>query len=124
MPRAHREDGAVLAAKDNTTRAQDYPDVHTSSHAQLLSLSVETYGRWGSDSLRLVQELASFKAHHVPDVIAPSLRQSCARRWWGFLSCAVQRSVAHSNLNERGHDLCDAEYGVVACVDEILDFHR
>ena len=108
MPRAHREDGAALAAKDNATRAQDYPDVHASHHAQLLSLSVETYGRWGPDSLRLVQELASFRSRHVPDVIVDSIRQSCARRWWGVLSCAVQKSVSRSVLQ----------------IDEILDFHR
>ena len=45
MPRAHRENGAALSAKDNVTRETDYPDINRSPHAQLLSLSVETYGR-------------------------------------------------------------------------------
>jgi hypothetical protein len=54
------EDEAVLSKKDKDTYEVDYPDVAAAPHAQLLSLSVETYGRWGKDCLRLVKELAGF----------------------------------------------------------------
>ena len=38
-------DGAALTHKDIEIRFSDYPNIHDVSHAALLSLSIETYGR-------------------------------------------------------------------------------
>ena len=56
--RAASVDGAKLIKVDARTKYTDYPDVEQSSAAALLSLSVEVFGRWGEDSIKLVKQLA------------------------------------------------------------------
>jgi len=46
MSGAADNDGICLQRKDRDTHEIDYPDVSQAPHAQLLSLSVVTYGRW------------------------------------------------------------------------------
>ena len=108
MARAATEDGAVLSEKDKDTYEVDYPDVAAAPHAQLLSLSVETYGRWGKDCLRLVKELARAKASFSPEILRVSVQQAYGRRWWALLSVCVQKFVSDSILQEQGADLTDA----------------
>ena len=49
-PRAADVDGAAVAEAERKNREEDYPDVEGSPHACLLSLGVETYGKWSPHS--------------------------------------------------------------------------
>ena len=89
-PRAAVEDGAALNDKDFETRETDYPDVAHSPQAELLSLSVETYGRWNKDSLQLIRQLARAKAENVPEVLRKSVESAYSNRWWSLFSIALQ----------------------------------
>ena len=99
---------------------------HTGStpHAKLLSLSVETYGRWGPDSSRLVSDLARVKSDSAPEVVREGLRASYARRWFGMLSVTVQRAVFSAVSNPFGADLLAEPPGLQLSIDEVLDQHR
>ena len=108
MTGAANTDGACLIRKDEDTYFIDYPDIHTSTHAKLLSLSVETYGRWGSDSLRLLRQMANYKASDVPPCLQKSIAQSFSKRAWGILSISLQKAIADSIINEFGADLTEA----------------
>ena len=108
MPQAGDHDGAVTDRKDQETREKDYPDVEAHPSAQLLSLSVETYGRWGQQSLRLVRELSKFKGQNNSNALRTSVSQSYAKRWWTLLSVALQKYLADTLLQESGEDLPSA----------------
>ena len=56
MPNARDTDGAAVNEAERHNRVTDYPDVHASPHAHLLSLGVETYGRWHQHSLDFVRQ--------------------------------------------------------------------
>ena len=67
-------------------------------HAQLLSLGVETYGRWGNQSLALVRQLARYKSLNVPEVLRTSAEVGYYKRWWSILSVSVQKIVMEGIL--------------------------
>ena len=94
-------------------------------HAVLLSLSVEAYGRWGADSLRLVRELARAKAANYPEILQLSVRHAYAKRWWHILSVAVQRLTSDAILRSHGADLIDASSSSqVFPLADVLDLFR
>ena len=67
MPRSATEDGRAAEKAAEDCREKDYPDVHLSPHAQLLSVGCETYGRWGKSNQVLVRTLTKFefKMHQI-----------------------------------------------------------
>ena len=107
-PRAADEDGAAVAEAERKNREEDYPDVEGSPHACLLSLGVETYGRWSPHSQDLLAQLVRKKARGVSDV----LRRATERGWWSLLAVALQRAIAEAVLRESGADLMPAEWSV------------
>ena len=125
MPRAADNDGAATNAAEERNREVDYPDVHASHLAQLLSLGVETYGRWHPHCLDLVKQLARRKARNHSRQLATSLEHSFYRRWWSLLSVGVQRVIAEGILRPAGADLLNAadNCGLQPLVD-VLDFNR
>ena len=125
MSRAADHDGACLDKKDRDAYQRDYPDISQSPHARLLSLSVEPYGRWGRDCLRLVRELSAHKGSQHPEILRISVAQVYSRRWWGILSAAVQKSIAASISRLSGHELTEADdSSAPPSVLEVLDCHR
>ena len=105
--RADKYDGKCFERKDNETKDTDYPDVEASQTAQLLSLSVEVFGRWGPQSLQLVCQLAKYKvAAHLP-VLRKRVALSLSRRWWSILNDGLQKNLAVSLLQGSGEDLFD-----------------
>ena len=105
MPRSHTQEGAALQRAENRNRTVDYPDVEASPLAQLLSLGVETYGRWSEHSLTLIRHLAKYKSNNVPPYLKRSVEQGSYVRWWSLLSVGVQQIVADSILRPAGSDL-------------------
>ena len=108
MTEAANNDETCLIRKNEITYLFDYPDVYVSTHAKLLSLSVETYGRWGTDSLRLLHQMANYKASDAPSCLQKSIAQVFSKRAWGILSISLQKAIADSILNEFGADLTEA----------------
>ena len=96
--------GALLrhAARDNNIT---YNAVIQAGVGRLLCLSAETYGRWGEDPLRIVPALAWARTEGLPAGLRRGVVCALQTRWWGILSCAVQRLVAHAVLTDEGADL-------------------
>ena len=80
MTGAASQDDACLERQDRETVESDYPDVEASPHVQLLSLSVETSGRWGKHALRLIRELARLIGSHVSESLKTSVIHSYSKR--------------------------------------------
>ena len=108
MPQAAVTPGIVLQRKDHATRVDDYPDVEASPHAALLSLSVETFGRWGDQCHQLVKQLARHRAASCPPQLRASAQTAYASRRWALLSVGVQKAVAQTLIRETGADLPSA----------------
>jgi len=62
--------------------------------------AVELGGRWHPDACSLVKELTAAVAARQAPLLRRSSQLALSRRWWGILSCAVQRAFAAS-LDER-----------------------
>ena len=105
MPQAAGTPGIVLQRADRKNKESDYPDVEASLHASFLSLSVETFGRRGEQSLMLVNQLARYKAASAPPQLRSVTHTAYASRWWALLSVAVQKAVAQTLVRQGGPDL-------------------
>ena len=108
MPRSAREAGAAVSRAEERSRNIDYPDIHASPQIQLLSLGVETYGRWSDHSLVLMRHLAQYKSSNMPEYLRASIEQGCFARWWSLVSITVQQAVAERIIKDAGHDLQQA----------------
>ena len=125
MPRAHTEDGAATLEAARCNRQRDYPDVESSPHAQLLSLGVETFGRWSPHCLTLVRQLAKAKARRHNPLLHKSLEIAFYRRWWSLLSVTTQRIVTEHIIRPSGADLVAAEETFrPPRLDEVFDYNR
>jgi hypothetical protein len=95
--------GALRAA----SRSNDltYREVISSGLGRLCALDVETYGRWGADPRWLIPALARERARGLPVQVRRGLQIRMQSRWWGLLSVAVQRCVAHACMRNTGADL-------------------
>ena len=91
MPHSADNDGAAVQRADVRNRTVDYPDVEASSHAQLLSLGSETYGRWHPSCLILVRQLARNTGRNMPDYLQKSVQITYYTRWWNLLSVTLQK---------------------------------
>ena len=65
---------------------------------RLCVLACEVGGRWSAQSLRLVTQLVRLRAQRAPAALRPAARQGWLRRWWGFLSVALQSTLAATLL--------------------------
>ena len=62
----------------------------------------ELGGRCIQAASRLVRDLCQATAESEPALFRQAMHLALVRRWWGILSCAVQRAYAVS-LDERLH---------------------
>ena len=100
-------DGGAVEAAARRCHTTDYPEVARSGTARLYSLGVETYGRWGRDSLNLVRSAARECVAGLPRRVRLGTQTRLLRRWWGLLGLAVQRAVAQTVLRSGGADLVE-----------------
>ena len=105
-PSAATVDGGVLNQAVSTKR-RTYGDVHGSPQAVLLVLGCEVYGRWCSDAIAIVNELAALKATQAPPRLRNCARHAWANRWWSLVGVGVQRAIAEALLRHSGADLQD-----------------
>ena len=90
-PKAADEDGAAVAEAERKNREEDYPDVEASPHACLVSLGVETYGRWNPHSQQLLTQLARKKARGVAEELRRTTERAYMADWWSLLAVALPR---------------------------------
>ena len=98
-------DGGIVEAARRHCREVDYPEVVASTTARLYSLGVEVFGRWGSDSLRMVRSAARASTTGLPRRVRLSTQTRLLRRWLGLLGLATQRVVAGAITRGGGADL-------------------
>ena len=106
-PQTARSDGHVVqAAQDRKHR--HYADVDASNAGALIVLGCEVYGRWCTDALNLVKELAYLKARSSPAYLRASVRAAWFNRWWSLASVSTQAAIAEALLTGIGVDLLPA----------------
>ena len=93
LARAADVDGVAIAAA-RRRNAVRYPELLLPGPHELLVLACEIGGRWGSECHAFVRTLAALRAERAPPAVRATASAAWQRRWWGQLSCAVQRAVA------------------------------
>ena len=92
-----------------------YHEVVESGLGALYGLGAEVFGRWSSQSVALLPELARERCRGLH----PRLRRSTAlgllHRWSGILAVGLQRGVSHIVANDFGADLVHTQ--LEPCVD-------
>ena len=73
-----------------------YRDVVESGRVSLVVLAALTGGRFSDESAQVLRALVAQKSEGAPRLLRGSFRQIFSQRWWGILSCAVQRATAAS----------------------------
>ena len=125
MPGSSNKNGAAIERAEARHRNVDYPDLEASPLVQLLSLGVETYGRWSDHCLGLVKHLAKFKSKNLPEHVQRAMECGYYSRWWNILSISVQNIVCESILRSQVSDLLQAaEHVHHIPVEDILEEHR
>ena len=71
-----------------------YHDLVASNRCRFLVIAAGTGGRWSDDCVRLLRELARFRAESEPPLLRRSMELAFLRRWWSLLSVALHDSIA------------------------------
>ena len=61
-----------------------YHDLAASRRCALIVAAAGTGGRWSDDLIRLIRELARFRASSEPELLRNSMRLAYHRRWWSL----------------------------------------
>ena len=102
-----------------------YGDAVATGLCELLTLAVETGGRWNSTAVDLVDKLALHKSQHVSPLLRRSVQLAWADRWASMLGMAVQDALASSLLAASGHRLVlDQSAAPAPELDLLLDGQR
>ena len=98
--RQHKHSSSFGAAINVAKRRKRvaYPELLRPGPQRLCVLACEVGGRWSEESLRLVTQLVRLRAQRAPAALRPAARQGWLRRWWGFLSVALQSTLAATLL--------------------------
>ena len=75
-------------------KQQRYPEFARPGPQRLVVLAAGVGGRWGQEAHDLVRCLARQRSLRAPWALRVAARAGWARRWWGQLSCALQRALA------------------------------
>ena len=88
-------DGAALAAA-RADKERTYPELTTSGKCRLVVVAIETGGRWSSEAVEFVRQLAFARARKVPSFMQFATALAWERRWTRMLSTACSLSFAAS----------------------------
>ena len=96
-----------------------------SPHAVLLTLAVETGGRWNETAVTVLSLLAKFRVQHAPLVLRRSAQLAWMTRWSTMLAVAAQHTLAASVLAPATPGLVlDESTADAPELDVLLDHHR
>ena len=109
MPRGgtSNQNGRLLdiAQEDNDG---NYAEVIASGLGCLLCLGCEVFGRWSSQCVPLVPDLARERTRGMHPRVRRGIALSLQHRWWGILFMSLQKTVARVVLRDEGEDLHEA----------------
>ena len=94
---AATHDGAALLAA-RARKHRRYPELLGGGPQRLLVLGAEVGGRWHSECLQLVRLLVAVRSPRAPPPLRQAAAQGWQRRWWSFLSIALQKAVCATPL--------------------------
>ena len=121
--RAENEPGSTFHGA-RLDKLRMYPELSGEhSHFQFLVLGSEIGGHLSEECHTLIKQLVSCRASVHPVHLRPFIKNMYKRRWYGVLSCAIQRAVAW-NIPGSGelrfealHPAPDFEELCATCVD-------
>ena len=80
-------------------KERTYPELlERNGRVRLVVLGIETGGRWMSEGIDFIRQLAKAKVRDVPLALKMSAELSWTRRWINCMACAAQRTLALSLL--------------------------
>jgi hypothetical protein len=91
-----RPHSGYVFQRARTRKENKYWDVDASSSISLVVLAALVGGRFSEESPQVLRSLVRQKCDSAPPLLRGSFRQAFSQRWWGILSCAVQRTTAAS----------------------------
>ena len=108
---AQREAGSTFHTA-RLDKARAYPELMSAdSRFQFLVLACEVGGHLSEECHTLLDQLVMFKAASSPDHLRRFVKGMYRRRWYGMLSCSIQRAVAW-NLAGTGEPLLESLHPV------------
>ena len=124
VPKNHAEkEAGSTFHQARLDKAVTYPELMSQeSHFEFLVLACEVGGHLSSECHDLLGQLVTYKAAAQPEHLRPFVKGMYRRRWYGMISCAIQRAVAW-NLSGAGdpkfemlHPVPDYEELCATCV--------
>ena len=98
--RAHWHEGATAEAA-RADKESKYPEFMQGNRCRLVVLAVETGGRFSSETLEFLQQLAHSRSQSAPAYLRRSTALAYERRWSRMLSCTIASSLAASLLLDK-----------------------
>ena len=86
----------MLLANARGDKERKYSELLQSRRCRLIVVAISTGGRWSSEALDFIHNLAWAKAQAAPVYLRTSVAFSWQRRWMRMLSVATASAFAHS----------------------------
>ena len=118
---AHARNGIALA-RARRRKERTYPElVGEGSRCRLVVVAIETGGRFSTEAINFLQQLAHSKARSEPNLLQKSASISWLRRWINILACASQRALAGTLLHLPGSQYHNLDGFAHALSDVLTD---
>eukprot|EP00973_Karenia_brevis_P095052 12425467-Karenia_brevis.AAC.1 len=112
------QDGSVAEAAREDKEAQ-YPELLVSRRCHLAVVALETGGRWSSEAISLLEEIAGAKAREAPPALRVSSALSWLRRWSRLLATSTAVSFARSLVSSKT-SVGDVQLGRAPALHDLL----
>ena len=111
--------GAALSLARQDKEAK-YAELVASERCRLVVVALETRGRWSTEALEFVADMASSRARDAPPVLRRSAFLAWQKRWTRMLSVSCARAFATSLVVSH----TDAWAGVDGSAPDLADLCR
>ena len=119
VPRAASVDG-VVAEGARRSKEECHPELVRARRCTLVVLCMETGGRWCSEAVVFLEELAHAKARAAPPALRAATVLAWQRRWARLLATACSRSFAQSLVAPAGDLGAVAADGAAPALHDVL----
>ena len=97
--------GGALLERAEIANNRTYAPVVSSGLGALYCLGHEVYGRWHTECVDLLIQLAREHSRGLPARLRKGLLISYVKRWSSLIGVAIQKAVADNILNSAGTDI-------------------
>ena len=105
---------------DTSSPGAKYAELVRNERCRLVVVALETGGRWGTEALEFVADMASSRARDAPPVLRRSAFLAWRKRWTRMLSVSCARAFATSLVVGQR----DAWAGVDGSAPDLADLYR